>query len=118
MAYGKIKMGKGDGRIKVDPREMGGFNPEPKPGDRPGGRPGYKPPFLRGDDRVTIMPVPKPGNRRARTKPMPIGVKPGGPVIKPGRPVPSVLERGRKPISRGKPGLRVGKPVPRRGIGY
>ena len=53
MPYGKIKMGKEKPKPKPKPVN---------PGDRPGGQPGMKPPFLRGDDRKTIMPVkPKRG---------------------------------------------------------
>ena len=68
MGYGNVKIGKGDGRVKVDPRERDGFNPEPKPrGPRPpksGGGPGeVKPRPITGPGSpgwVTIMPVPNP----------------------------------------------------------
>lgn len=76
MNYGK---GKGDGRIKVDPRERDGFNPEPKPrGPKPpksGGGPGeVKPPRpITGPGSpgwMTIMPVPNPIDREVRRRPV------------------------------------------------
>ena len=94
MAYGKIKMGKGDGRIKVDPRERGGFNPEPKPVIRPGDKPkprikpiGPKPkprPIVGPGSPgwVTIMPVPNPKSKlggQENSIPVRNGKKPVGP---------------------------------------
>ena len=119
MAYGKIKTGKGDGRIKVDPREKGGFNPEPEPGGGKGGGRMYTggtPNFdeSTGKYREGYKPgsaTPKPRTRVARPI---IGVKPGLPIVKPGRPVPGDLIRRKKPTPLGrKPGRKTIMPVPK-----
>lgn len=143
MAYGKFKMGRGDGRktgAPVKPKdEMEGSR---KGGGRmyTGGTPNFdertgqyrgkegksprdlrfKPPFERGGPRKPEVPGRKPIIGR---KPAPGNgkrpVKPATPKV-PGRrgatPMPISLDRLRS-RSRGVPGRRVGRPVQKPGMG-
>ncbi len=60
---------KGDGRIKVDPREKNGFNPEPKPVKPGKGKPPKRIPMPPVKPPITIQPVPKkPGRKSGRSR--------------------------------------------------